>query len=87
MHGVECRNEYLNSVNEQTEDDIAGMLGARDHCIDIEVLIRGQVRRGYLDEETGRAALDMMLGIACGLERGQHYAGKYRKLARLEERG
>ena len=81
---VASRDEYLLDINAQTEDDTALMLTGRDHCIDLQVFIRGQVRRGYVAADDGQNLLDMILAIQNGLERGQFYARKYRKLARLE---
>lgn len=77
----ELRDEYLLDLVAGIEDDTAVIMSGRDHCIDLQVFVRGQMRRGNVNGTDGQRLLDMILTIQNGLERGQFYAGKYRKLA------
>jgi len=51
------------------EDDIAAELDARDALRRLELLLRGQQRRGYLDDEDFRAAMDDLRSGLAGVER------------------
>jgi hypothetical protein len=81
---VDCRDEYMLDLIAQIEDDTAMIMNGRDHCIDFVVFVRGQMRRGAVSQSDGQRLLDMLLTVQNGLERGQHYAKKYRKFAGKE---
>jgi hypothetical protein len=69
---------YVEAV-QAIEDHTAEILDGRESCTDLELLMRGLCRRGYLDGQGYQDALTHLNKIRHALELGRKYAGRARK--------
>lgn len=60
------------------EDYIAEILSGRDAALELEIFVRGQYRRGHIDQQTAEHLIQHVDTIVIALQRGQWFGKKIR---------